>query len=310
MPLESFDSRAFRHKIETVENTAETPAEADAVEFLNGTINVRSDELEIAKDRPDGGARPVVPIRRRVEVGGEIPLIGAATAGDAGPYSGLIRNFGHTEVLNTAPDNAEYTPVLKGFPSATLWGIHAGELIKARGLRGRFTSLTLAINDYPKAGFECLGQLVEAPSEVAAWDDDLAAFTLPITGTEANMEVLLGGVALEAVSLELDTGTNLQLAYNTEAVVSRHSARQVTGTLRVYRPLIATADIRSMAAGATLQAMVVDYVTGTAAKDLSLEADAGVQVGEPENVDIDGLRGWDIPIRFTADYVLRFGSRT
>jgi hypothetical protein len=314
MPLETFDLRALRQKIEAVEGTAETLAGADAVQIMEGSGQIQTDELERNLDRPAGGARPYVQTRRRVMVTGMIELAGSATAGNASPLSTMLRNCGHTETLNAGPPaNAEYTPVLSGFPSSTIGFYHAGELLLGVGCRGRLTSIDLAINDYPKAGIELMGK-VQAYSEVAVPSDDLSAFQEPIVGVEANMAIELGGVALEAVSLSLDPGVSLALAYHTEATISRQSARAVTGTLRVYRPLIATADIRSMAAGHTKQALLVDYVTGTAAKDLSLEAPS-MQIGEPQNVDIDGLRGWDIPVRLLPDagnddYTLRFGSRT
>jgi hypothetical protein len=313
MPLETFDLRALRHKIEAVEGTAESLAGADAIQIMEGSGQIQTDELERNLDRPAGGGRPYVPIRRRVLITGMIELAGAATAGLAAPISGLLRNCGHTEVLNSTPDNAEYTPVLTGFPSATFGFYHAGELLTGVGSRGRLTSIDMAINDYPKAGIELLGK-VEAYAEESVPADDLSAFQDPVVGTEASMTIELGGVALEAVSLSLDPGISLALAYHTEATVSRQSIRSVNGTLRVYRPLIATADIRSMAQAQTKQTLLVDYVTGTAAKDLSLQAPS-VQIGEPQNVDIDGLRGWDIPVRLLPvnnndDYTLRFGTRS
>jgi hypothetical protein len=312
MPLDIFDLRALRHKIESVEGTAESLAEADAVQILNGEGQISVDQIERNLDRPAGGARPYVPVRRRVMVTGEIELAGASTAGDAAPVGDLLRNMGHTEALNAGPPaNAEYTPVLNGFPSATFFFYHGGETLQAVGGRGRLTSIDLAINDFPKAGIELMGK-VEGAVEESVPTDDLSAFQSPIVGVEANMTVELGGVALEAVSLSLDPGINLALAYHTEATISRQSARAVTGTLRVYRPLNATANIRSLAQNQTLQTLLVDYVTGTAAKDLALEAPS-VQIGEPQNAELDGLRVWDIPIRLLPDagnddYLLRFGS--
>lgn len=313
MSIETFDLRALRHKIESVEGTAETLAGADAIQIMEGSGQIQVDELERNLDRPAGGARPYVPIRRRVLVTGMVELAGAAVAGNAAPISGLLRNCGHTEALNTGPDNAEYTPVLTGFPSATFGFYHSGELLTGVGARGRLTSIDLAINDYPKAGIELLGK-VQAYAEESVPADDLSAFQDPVVATEETFTVELGGVALDAVSLSLDLGTSLTLAYHSENTVSRQSARSVTGTLRVYRPLIATADIRAMAQAQTKQALLVDYVTGTAAKDLSLQAPS-LQIGEPQTVDIDGLRGWDIPVRLLPvnnndDYTLRFGSRT
>lgn len=310
MPLEPFDLRATRSKIEAVEGTAETLAEADAIQVLEGSGQISVDQLERNLDRPNGGARPYVPVRRRVLLTGMLELTGAAVAGEATPYTDFLRHCGHTSTLNAAPDNQELTPVLYGFPSMTHGFYHAGELLVAVGSRGRLTSIDLAINDYAKAGFEVMGK-VENYSEVAVPDDDLSDFQDPVALIEDNLQILVDDVALEGVSASIDPGITLTMVYHSEATVSRQTVRSVTGTLRVYRPLIATADIRSMANSAAKVPLLIDVVTGTAAKDLSLEA-ASMQLGEPQNVDIDGLRGWDIPVRFltSSDYVLRLGQRT
>lgn len=311
MPLETFDLRALRSKIETTEGTAEALAAADAIQIMEGSGQISVDPLERNLDRPAGGARPYVPVRRRGMLTGSVELTGAAVAGDATPYTDFFRNCGHTSALNVGPPaNQELTPVLTGFPSATHGFYHAGELLTLVGARGRFTSLDFAINDYAKAGIEILGK-VEAYAEESVPEDDLSTFEDPVAIIEDNLQVLVDGVALEAVSLSLDPGITLAMAYHSEGTVSRQTVRSVTGTLRVYRPLIATADIRSMAKNAAKVPLVVDVVTGTAAKDLSIEG-ASVQIGEPQNVDIDGLLGWDIPVRMlpSPDYTLRFGSRT
>jgi hypothetical protein len=313
MPLETIDLRALRSKIEAVEGTQETLAAADVVQFLEGSVQISTDNLERNLDRPAGGARPYIPIRRRALITGMIELTGAATAGDATPHTDFFRHCGHTSVLNVTPANQELTPVLTGFPSMTHGFYWAGELITAVGARGRFTSIDLAINDYAKAGIEVLGK-VQAYAEQSVPFDDVSAYQEPTALIEDNLQILLDGVALEGVSLSLDPGINLALAYHSEAVISRQTTRAVTGTLRVYRPLIATSDIRSMAQSASKVPLLVDVVTGTAAQDLSLES-ASVQLGEPQNVDIDGLRGWDIPVTLLPvnnndDYTLRFGSRT
>jgi len=310
MAVENFDLRALRHKIEAVEGVAEIPAGADAVRVIDGQGQIATDQITINWDKPDGGARPFVPVRRRVRLEGQTPLLGAATAGDAIVYSGLARNFGHTEVLNAGPPaNAEYTPVLKGFPSATAFFNHAGEVLQGVGGRGRYTSFDFAINDFAKAGFEWLAKVAADPIEEEVWNDDVSAFGQPVVLDEGNTTVTLAGVPLEFVSLSVNTGTSVNLVYHSEATVSRHGERAVTGTLKVHRPLIATSPIRQMAQDASLQSLLLDVVTGDVAKDLSFEAD-GVQLGEPQNTNTDGLRTWDIPVTFTQDYILRFGART
>lgn len=315
MPLDVFDLRAFTHKIETTEGTDAVPTPAaDAILLHTGSGQIQVDELERNIDNPQGGAKPYVPVRRRGMITGEIELAGAATAGDAAPIGRLLRSHGHTEVLEAGPPaQALYTPVLHGFPSASSYFYHAGELFKIVGGRGRLTSIDLAINDFPKAGIEIMGK-VEAVEEAAVPTTiDTSAFQDPIVGTEDKMTILLDGEALEGVSLSLDPGISLNMVYHTEATVSRQSIRAVTGTLRVYRPLVATADIRSMARSAAKVPLIVDYLHETPARSLFLTAPR-VQIGEPQIAELDGLVVWDIPVRLLPDdgnddYTLGFGLR-
>jgi len=310
MPVVNFDVRALRHKIEAVEGVAEALAGADALRIIDGSGQIQRDPVTVNWDKPNGGARPFVPVRGRVLISGQTPLLGASAAGSAIVYSALARNCGHTEVLTAGPPaNAEYTPVLQGFPSATGFFNHAGEVLRGAGGRGRYTSFFFGINDFPRVGFEWLAKLVGDPIEEPIWEDDVSAFGQPVVLTEDNLTVTLGGVALEFVSLTMDTGTTLSLAYHSENSVTRHGGREVTGTLKVYRPLIATAPIRQLVRTAALQPFLLDVVTGTAALDMSLEA-TNVQMGEPQPTNTDGLLTWDIPVTFTDDYILRFGSRT
>ena len=310
MPLDIFDIRAVRHKIEAVENVAETLAAADFLRLNNGSVQIQTDTIELNRDKPDGGARPNVPVRRRGIITGEVELIGAATAGDAAPIGGLLRNSGHTEVLDAGPPAfAEYTPVLNGFPSATVAFNHAGELATLVGARGRLTSIDLAINDFPKAGIELLGRVSAVAEQVVPSDAVPAGYQDPPPFTEANMLVELDSTALEGVSLSLNPGITLSLAYHSEAVIARQSVRAVTGTLRVYRPLNATINLRTIAQATTKIPLLVSLDTGTAAQTLTLAA-TGIQIGEPQNANLDGLRVWDIPVTLVQDYVLSFGDLT
>jgi len=307
MPLDIFDLRAVRHKIEATENVAETLAGSDGILLNNGSVQIQTDNIQLNRDKPDGGARPNVPVRRRGLITGEIELIGGATAGSAGPLSGLLRNCGHTETeVSGPPANVTYEPVLNNFPSATIGFNHAGELVTLVGARGRLTSIALGINDFAKANVEFLGR-ISAVAEQAVPADDLSAYLDPPAFTEANMVVSLDSTNLEGISLNLDPGITLSLAYHSEAVIARQTVRAVTGTLRVYRPLIATKDIRSLAETTTKVPLLVSLDTGTANQSTALSA-AGIQIGEPQNVNVDGLRAWDIPVTLIEDYTITFGD--
>lgn len=313
MPMnELFELRGMRHKLETTEGTDAVPAAVDAVLIQGGEAQISSDPLERNLDTPNGGAKPFVPVRRRGIVTGSVELVGNAIAGTASPLSSLMVNSGHAETLNAGPPaNVEYNPVLRNFDSASCYFYHDGEQYRLVGCRSRLTSISMEINNFITAGFELLGQ-VDGYAETAVPSDDVSAFQDPPALTESSMAVSIGGVDLDGVSLNLDLGVNLALAYSSERVIARQTARAVTGTLRVYRPQIATKDIRAMARDQTKQALAVVLNTGTPWQTTAFTG-SSVQFGEPQNVNIDGLKGWDIPVRLLPvsgndDYLIRFGD--
>jgi len=307
MSGEFIDVRALRLKAESVEGTYETLAAADAMQILNGEAQIQEDPLTREIDKPDGGARPSVQTRRRVTITGGIELAGAATAGNAAPHAALLLNAGHAEVLDAGPPaGAEYSPVLKGFASASAEFFWDGERYRAKSGRSRLTSIAAEINNYLRAEFEYMG-LIESIAEAAVPSDDVSAFQAPQPLTVESMLASVGGTALEVVSINIDPGIDLNMSYHSEGVIVGHTARSVTGTLRCHRPLVATKDLRTLASTRATEALFLGLSTGTAAEAVEITS-ATTEFGEPQNVEIDGgYKGWDVPFRMLDDYTLRFG---
>jgi len=330
MPLtdDKFDIRAFLHKIEATEGTDSVPDPAtNAILLLGGEVSVQDDDLEREIDQPQGGARPRTKIRRRATITGGIELVGATTAGAAPPNSSLIRAAGHVETVLVADpgppevfDAVQYNPILKNIPSASSYFYHDGEFFKIVGSRSRLNTAELSINGIPTAQQETLGKVLEISEDDVPANVDTSAFADPSVGTEdgntgvfADMSILLDGVALDGISVNLDFGINLALRYSTESTRALQRARAVTGTMRIYRPEIATSDIRSMVNSRAKVPLLVDYAHTEEWRNQSWFAPA-VQLDEPVLVDVDGDKAWDVgfvalPVNGNDDYELTFGKR-
>ena len=325
---DKFDIRAFLHAIETVEGTDEVPTgPANAIQLINGEVSIQDDDLEREIDQPDGGAKPRAKIRRRGTITGSIELVGAATAGAASPYSSLIRSAGHTETLLVADvgppevfDAARYMPILRNIPSASSYFYHDGELFKLVGSRARFTSMTWEINGIPTAQIEVVGKVLQISEADVPNDVDISGFPEPIVGTEdqtagsfADMSILLGGVALDGVSVTHDPGIELALRYSTESTRALQRARAVTGTITIFRPEIATSDIRAMVNSRARVPLLVDFTHDDEWRNQSVLYPA-VQLDEPNLVNRDGDKAWEVgfvalPDQGNDDYDLIFGKR-
>jgi len=325
---DKFDLRAFLHKIEDTEGTDAVPAPgANAILLLNGEVQIQDDDLEREIDQPAGGAKPRVKVRRRGTITGGIELLGNATAGSASPFSSLLRAAGHTETLLVADpgppevfDAAQYNPILKNIPSASSYFYHDGEFFQLVGSRSRLTSATMEINGIPSADTETLGKVLNISEADVPSGVDFSAFPEPIVGTEdtttgsfADMSVLLDGVALDGISVSVDFGVELAMRYSTEATRALHRARAVTGTLTIFRPEVATSDIRSMVASRAQVPLIVDYTHTDEARTQSWEFPA-VQLDEPRLVNRDGDKAWEVgfvalPTAGNDDYTLTFGKR-
>ena len=313
---DQWDGREFLLAIEGTEGEAETLDPASHAYIIHdGESQIEVEERVLERDRPDGGGRPRVYVRRHGVVTGQVELTGAATAGDASPYSPLYRNAGHAEQLvdEAGPPEikaADYTPVLRGFPSATAEFFHDGELQRMVGARGILESMRWSLDEFNSAGWRLMG-LVEAIEEAALpANADKSAFQMPQVGTQANMTVTLDGTALDAVSLELSNGGQLGMRYGTESTLTLHRSRDWTGTLRIWRPLIADSDIRAMVRSHAQVPLVLDYEDDAAANKANLLLPT-VQLGEPRRVNVDGSKAWDVPVvavNAGLDYRLRFGG--
>lgn len=324
---DKWDIRAFLDRIETTEGVDIVPDPAThAVLLSDGQVEVREENLERTIDQPAGGAKPRSKIRRYGAITGNMELTGAATAGQEAPGSSVIQSSGHSQTLlvaNPGPPEifnaAQYRPILRNIPSSSSYFYHDGEFFKLVGVRGRFTSIAGAINAFPNAGIERMGKLLPILEADVPNNADTSRFQEPVVGTEdetagafADLTINLDGTVLEGVSFNHDPGVNMGMRFTTESTRAVHRTRAGTGTIRIFRPTLATKDIRAIVRSRARVPMEIDFLHDDDFRCLNFFCPT-IQLDEPRLVNADGDKAWDIgyvalPDQGNDDYTLTFGK--
>lgn len=295
MALELFRLRAMLVKTEVTEGTDSVPVPGtNALQVINGQGRLETDQLSREIDYPVFTGRPFVRTRKRATLSGQIELLGAASVGTAAPASALLQAAGHAETLDAGVDTV-YNPVSTGIPSVSAYFYHGGERYIALGARGALTEIMLAINDFPKAGFEIQGNPTVDEQALPA-GVDYSAFQDPEAIATENFTLSIDGFDVDGVSITLNTNSTLQLVEHTEGRVTRITDRTPSGTIRLYRPAVSDKAIRSLVDAHSRHPIIASYAPG-AGKNVRLDVPTA-QFGDPQPVDIDGFSGWDLP--FTA----------
>lgn len=308
-----FTIRGLRSKLEVTEGVDAAPAAADAMQVINGEAKIKPDTQTRNIDQRKFGSKPFLRTNKRWTASYGIELVGHGTQGTAPPTDAELQNSGHALTLDAGPPLlARYNPITNGIISATKEFYHNGELLKALGCRSVPTGMSFGIDVIPVMNINSTGFVVP-PTEIAVPDDSLAAFEVPLIGSTESLTITLDSFPVDGVTLDLSFGTNLFLQRHSEKAAARLTQRDVTGTLRLFRPSYAAKNIRNLVeTHATVPLVLTQTLAGQEAKGVKLTL-GKVQLGDPQTVDIDGIAGWDLPLTFipTAgddDYILEFGT--
>lgn len=296
MDLQKTDLRALLIASQAVAGTPETLVPAThGMLVLNGEYMFETDELEREIDKPGHGARPHVNVKRRAKYTGGIELRGASVVGNASPVGRILRACGFGETLTPAT-SAVYGLVTSGLEIFTLGGYSAGSLVAGHDARGAISQIELSIRNFAKAQFEILALTGATPVVDAALPAaDYSAFQAPVAIETESFEVDIGGTALNAISLTVDTGAQIEIYEGSEQrFVFLREFYRPTGTLRVFKEQRATFNPESVALAHTQQNVFAEIVGGGETVRLDLSQ---VQLGMARPSDQDGLAAWDIPFK-------------
>ena len=313
--FDQFDLRALLLKLETVEGDDAAPTgAADALQIINGSGGLSAEQLEREIDRPFFGGRKATRISQAMNWAGDIELVGAAAPGTAAPISSVLQIAGHAETLDvTTPgdENTEYNPISTGIPSATAYWYQGGEVQKGVGSRAQLDQILLEMNNFPRASLTGIAFPLaneEAPLPTA----DTSAFQEPPAIITETATVTVDGTTLDGLSLELNMNANVPLVATTERRITRLTARNPQGTLRIFREERSVIDMRDIIRSGALVPIVwtVSQAGGQVIK-LTMPL---AQLFDPEFSEEEGMLVWDVPFRAIPsgsgndEYLLNFAT--
>lgn len=313
--FDQFDLRALLLKIEGTEGTDAAPIpSADTLQIINGSGSLSTEQLEREIDRPFFGGREAIRINKRMEWAGDIELVGAASSGTAAPISTVLQICGHAETLDVATPGDEFTdynPISTGIPSATAWWYQGGEVQKGVGSRAQLNQILLELNNFPRASVQGVAFPTEN-SEAALPTTDTSAFQKPpaiITDTAA---CTIDGTTVDGLSLELNMNANVPLIATTERQITRLTARNPQGVIRIFREDRATINIRNIIETAALVPIVWTVDSNSVGGERITLTMGQCQLFDPEFTEEEGLLVWNVPFRAIPsatgndEYLLRF----
>lgn len=295
--LNAFRQRAFALKIESTEGTDSTPtAAADAVRVYDGASEVSATEQTRNEDRSTFGGKPFTLTNYVGSITGNVDLIGASSAGTAGPISALLRSCGHTQVLDAVgpPPSAEYNPVSSGFSSATGKFWHAGDAMKLLGGRGMLEELDFSIGSYARARFRFQGSANADIEEALPNDLDLDDWQEPLGITTETSILTVNGVNVDGRSLILRPSVDMATVEHTEARVTRHRDRLTQGELLFFKSAFASLNPDALARGHTIVALSFTVFATGSSKSVKIDVPRA-QLKLPRREEVEGFMAYRVP---------------
>lgn len=314
--VDQWDSREALLALQVDEVTPVVPAAATAGFYIHdGESQIENEERTLNRDRPNGGSRKRKFVRKHGIVTGDIELSGAAIAGDPSPYSAVYQNCGHAETLvaDAGPpivNASDYTPILRGFPSASMWFYHSGELQKMFGGRGVLESMTWALDDFNRARMRWGGRVEAVDEADVPTNVDKTAFRDPLAGSQASMKFMLDGVEIDGFGLDLSNAGAVNFRWGSASTLTMHNDRDWTGTLKIWRPLVAESPIQQMIDSEAEIALELVYEDTQPENRASLLLPT-IQMGQYRRTNQENKKAWEIPIfalNASTDYRIRFGG--
>ncbi len=281
---------ALRLKLETSYAQDSAPTVTDnLIRVLSGLSYNRLAGSRPTDERmdPHFGARGELKGSHYGELSFSTYVEGVAAGGYAPQIDALLQAAGLYPVA-TAGDNVTYNPIQRAHKSATAWIDMAGELHKAIGARGS-VKFSGTLGEPLKA--EWSFQALEGADPV---NQDFP--TIPAIGgcTPAlagdNTTCTLDGIALDINAFEIDLGNQVQYFDTTLGKSIRIVQRNITGSITVLKPDLATFNYRSREKD---PCAVMPLVISHNGIEFSC---ASASMGITTETDINGAAGVQIPL--------------
>lgn len=279
-------------KVETTKGTDATPVGSNAMQVSNVSISPYNGP-EVSRDfiRDYLGASTVIKTGTFVSLSFEFEIAGAGGAVDAVPaYSPLLQCAGLLETVNAATSVA-FTPLSNDstMKTCTIWVEDNGEMHKCQYARGEI-SFNFSTGTIPKATFT--GTALYNKPVASTLTADFSAWNSPMAVNDTNMGTFtLDSYAFKMKEFTFSLGNNVVFDQYVGGNEVNISNRNVTGSLLVQAPLMATKDVYALVEShSTVATYVIDVVHGSGTGNV-VEIDMpAVQVNSIERADNKGIK--------------------
>jgi len=262
-------------------------------------VPLDGDEITNEHVRPGLGGFEKSMINKRIQLDFDVRLRGSGTAGLAPAIASILRAVGFSETL-TPGVSAVYKLVSQNFESATVYLFRGNSANGVRhrllGARGTW-KFGLDVKNHMVMSFSLQGLYVDPNSQAMPANFDFSGFTntaiAPVN--KANTTFTLGGYAAILEKLDIDSG----LAVAHRPLVNYESIeitdRNVTGSMTIQEPDIASKDFFSTAYPAP-EALVLE--NGLVPGQIVRIDGARVQRAKPDIADSNGVSMLTMPLGF------------
>ncbi len=243
-------------KIESVYGTSSAPVAANAI--LVEDLNIVPVEATKAQPNAANGSFSKelgIPYDVHVRVRFTCDLTTGSAKGIAPPFGVFLRACAMQEVI-VASTSVTYNPLHAAFEGVTIFGYIGNTLHEIVGCRGTWT--LVAQNGLPKLQFEFVG-LFKAPSDVTPPTPAYTGQLQPKPVNKANTAFTLGGAALVLHSLQLQYGNQPQYRDKPNYEAVDLDDRNISGTIQVHQPALATFDAWARFGAATMTPLVLTH---------------------------------------------------
>lgn len=278
-------------KLEVTKGTDPTPAGTDAMRVSNVSINPY-DGPEVSRDfiRDYLGASEVIKTGTFVTVSFEVEIAGGGGADTPPPYSALLQACGFSETVNVATD-VTFAPLSddSSMKTVTVYIEDNGETHKLTYGRGN-VSFNMSTGTIPKMSFTMTG-LYTKPS-ASTLTASYSGWQSPLAVNNTNMGTFtLDSYAFKMKEFNFDMGNNVTYDPYVGGEEVNLSNRNVTGSMLVQAPLIATKDVYALVESHSgVSTYVADVVHGSTAGNI-IEVDMpAVQVNSISREDNNGIK--------------------
>lgn len=305
-----FSKKVLLAKLETTYGVAASGIGASNA-MLVSNFSMKPMALTVEKRQrayPNFGADPDMMAQKHVTMQFEVEAAGSGAAGTAPFYDALLQACGLSSTVSASVSVA-YAPISTGQKSVTLSFFWDGLNRVVTGAMGSL-KLTLQGGKLPMFQFSFTGLWADATDTAApSVTSDLAGLSdYGVEVSFANTSIAFGNASVTygassggqinvtADKFEMDLGNSVIFRDRPNAAYVALTGRTAKGSITFEQTTVATEDWQAMVAASTT--LPFGFQHGITAGNKIFLSAARVQLGEPSDVDLQGILGVTFPLGF------------